>query len=447
MRRELLVWGAGAAAIQSVGIGRGLYNDEYLTWYAVSMDWGAMVENRLAAGHLPTWFAVTKAWVAMAGDAEWALRAPAAACAVGAVVAMRALVGRLVADVAVARWAAGLMMIHQLVLWSGQSARPYAAMLLGLVLCWLGVAMGGRRGGALAAVAAGGAGAMHLLALGPLAGLSVALALLRRWRMAAGVAAGGLVPVLVRLMVGGGGDGDGPRLQWVDPMRVFTSIGHAALGDGRHLVGGDVPMVVQWALLAALMVGWWRWRPERPVTAMVAGWLAGGWLTLVAGQALGGGVLGHARYFTPVVPAVVVLAAGGLAGLGERWRAGVALALVVAMAMMAGAWLVQRGDGARDVAQAMGAPVYAGGPAIPLLYEFRRTPTQLHVTGLEDEAAMWRFVEALGGGIDSFWLMAYDNRPLPGDRWLGESLPGWRITRREESGWARAALWERRRAE
>jgi uncharacterized membrane protein len=122
---------AGAFALRVVAIGRDdLRTDEIQTLHAVRLDVGAMVGERLRAGHVPLYFLIEKAWCSLFGTSQFALRLPSALFGVALLVPARSLFRRLSGEKAA--WAGvALVAAHPLFIELSREARMYS--LLGLV--------------------------------------------------------------------------------------------------------------------------------------------------------------------------------------------------------------------------------------------------------------------------------------------------------------------------
>jgi len=124
-----------AIALRVAALGRAdLWTDEIQTLSAVRLGWGAMVAERLAAGHAPLFFFVEKAWVGVAGESQAALRFPAVVFGVALLAPAWSLLRRLAGERA-AWWGTALLAVHPVFVELSREARMYSLLaLLALVV-------------------------------------------------------------------------------------------------------------------------------------------------------------------------------------------------------------------------------------------------------------------------------------------------------------------------
>jgi mannosyltransferase len=117
---------AAALALRVVALGDAdLWTDEIHTLHAVRLDVGAMVGERLAAGHAPVYFLIEKAWCSLFGTSQFALRLPSALFGAALLVPARSLFRRLAGEKAA--WAgAALVAAHPLFVELAREARMYS---------------------------------------------------------------------------------------------------------------------------------------------------------------------------------------------------------------------------------------------------------------------------------------------------------------------------------
>ena len=417
---------AVAAACLAVRTERGFFIDEYTTWRVASLPPADMIRDRLSNGHFPTYFAIVAGWIRVAGDSVTAMRLPSLACALASVSVFHALARELLGRRA--GLLAGLLFAtHQLPLWAGQTARPYAMGLLATLLAAWGVARWWRADADadadaaaagrprawrwLALGAAGSAATAATQALGalPLAGMALALAPLaigRRHdgghaqRARARIAIAALmvpmlamsvpVAVLATRQAKIQAPGNRPmRLPRVDGFLVAVGdnafgrlepwTGGAARYAGAALFGGLV-----WAGGAAWRggrrrrddgAGGWASSPAAragfPVRAVALGWFAAPPVAMALTECVTrASLVAQSRYHIPGVPGAVLLTAMGLGALTanpatRRLAAPAVAAAVIALqgAATAAHWLSD-GDGPRAVARAMAAAAPPGTPVL-----------------------------------------------------------------------------------
>lgn len=405
-----------------------LWYDEVLTADAIARSWGGMARERLSQGHLPTYFAVLKG-LGLSGGSEFMLRLPSAVmdgAAGGLVAVMAARIGGIVSAVA----AACLYATLPILIIYGQEARPYALQLLCVTLAMVGQ-IGLLRGegstrwnarlatwGALGSILAIPAGvvivALQHLALAACGALRQGASERRIWLrhiattwLAAIAALVLLIPSVITqagrptgLMKWQQGTAITPRIQEV----LYGTYGFTAPGDLDRYWPVSLNAPLMGSLLALVVIGLladWR-SPVRRYLAIVA---AG---TLLAFVGLAAVTAVVNRYLIGMMPAVVLLAALGVAALcAGRWSRYLALS-----------WLTLFGAGA--FLQSLDTL------AAPRKYDWRPVASFLHDAGVRqatlhtDFGLLWKELgyyvedadaiafEALRRGepIDQLWQKA-----------------------------------------
>lgn len=130
---------SGGAALRLIGLGReSLWNDELGSWtqYTLPTIWTAIVYT--SPQHVPGYWMLMHVWTRIAGDSETMLRLPSALFGIATIPAMFALGRRCYGD-REALIAAGLTAVAWAPVYYSQEARPYALLLLAVVLAttWL----------------------------------------------------------------------------------------------------------------------------------------------------------------------------------------------------------------------------------------------------------------------------------------------------------------------
>jgi mannosyltransferase len=205
---------ASAAAVGLFRLGApGLWLDEAVSWFGSGGPWQRLVERALAGDDTGgiLYSILLKPWMALAGDSEFALRLPSV-CAMVALVAVMAQVGRLLWGERAALAVGALTLIHPSVLPSGRQARGYILILLFTALCLLGLAWQWlnrqRPSRLLLGIASLAVTAVHVFGVAVVAGTAVASALLdwrhlagRQWHSRVARAARACIPFLPALLL------------------------------------------------------------------------------------------------------------------------------------------------------------------------------------------------------------------------------------------------------
>ncbi len=456
---------AGALALYLVHIWRGFYIDEYTSWLMTTLDLDLLVKERLRSGHLPTYFLLLWGWARLAGDSAVMLRLPSMVFVLGAVwcfpKALRTLYGE-----PVARVGGVFLAVHQLVVWSAQTARPYAPIVLFAVLAFWALARWMRDGRprdlvwlGLASLAGFAFHALFGLALGAFV-MTTLLALAHKPRRAAGALA---------VMAGAAAVMAAPLLALKEEQTNFepgggvfefkladglSGLARVVFGNFDHVWDKELLKYPIWLAAALALAGAAMWqRRQRDsegdsfrYTVLWIWFLVPFAGLIVAAGVPGTSVLSHERYYISLVPALVILIGQGavywdgrLAGRGAWrlvYRAGAPLVLV---APWLGGWLVEGGDGPRQLArQFEEAPDVIIGDLLPFLYEFRdEGVTFLDAAKIPTEEARQRLVEA-ADDHEALWLMIYNNYESPLDPLAEDPPPPWTAGEWREAGHARA---------
>ena len=336
---------AFAVRIASVDV-RQVWLDEALTQYAVALDWSGLIADRVSAGHSPFYFLIMKA-IGLDGSDLRALRIASAALDSLAAGGLAATVARY-AGARAGAFAALFYALNPLLLFWGQNARPY-----GMLMMWLAVGIYGAAGlisgarqnvfarrdsialsvglGGAAATLTGGVIAAGVLALSPLASLSLRTnrCFLRAWGRALMVPA--CVALAMAALISLPHAGAVQGLYWT--MRYAPLSGQSAAIVLTETVVGDRSTQLQPPLplgqggmtaLAGLLLILFavcirqalRDRAATPaVLPMVT--LAAAYPAVLLVVSLGTSLL-VGRYFLPAVAAALMLAAMGAAVMSRR---------------------------------------------------------------------------------------------------------------------------------
>lgn len=362
VRTEILVFAATAALVLATLLptlgSLALWYDEIITSNTASLDWTALVVNRLQFGHFPTYFGLMKL-VGLGGASEFWIRLPSALFSAGAggVLALIALrhIGRFAAVATALLYAAFPILISY-----GQEARPYSMMVFFLSLAMLGhISMltrqpGFRRYASLATL--GTLGAALAIPAGIVAVMAQHIALLacgilrapaaerRIWLRHLAitwivilVASLALIPSVLQQAAAPEG-----LMKWqvVMPLRarileaVLRIYGFMVDMDANRFLSTRYERVLGAALIALIAIGiaiGFRKIAQRYLVVVAIG-------MPVAFALIGSVSVSAARYMIGVVPATILLASSGATFLisRPRWRIPAAIILIVAAA---GLWL------------------------------------------------------------------------------------------------------------
>ena len=437
--------------------------DEYTTWRVINLSSHAeLLADRYQNGHLPGYFAGLRFWSLLAGESEIALRFPSAICMAFCAASVVVLAHELLS--ARPAFLAGVFFaLHQLTFWSAQTARPYAPLLLALLIAMIGVCRVAKGASLwwLVPVAVGSAAAM---AMQPLAGAVLAGWMLgmipaaRRdpGRVAALAAALVLAiaitqPLYARLASEQGNFA--PKELRLPFKGLADGLARVYLGDFRLLWRSDLLEIIgQLALLAHFGLAWVHLKGAR-VGSLSVRWLVGSWvgavlLALCVMAMMGSkSVLPHQRYYVVIMPALAIVAGAALVG-PEGWsrsRFNVAgLAIFAPVVVYTGAWLAQGGDGPKRVVSQVTDPLpaLAIGNTLAFQYEWRESTVRFLPT-LDPAEARAAF-DAAKGDRQPVWLVIYENKRSPLQEIYKNGVEGWEVRWRLEEGDARVAAFEPR---
>lgn len=450
-----------ASILALINLGRGLYVDEYTTWSVLGLSPSALIENRFRAGHLPGYFLALSWWSHLAGVSEVALRLPSVVLAVTALAATTAMVRDLF-DRRIATLAGVILATHQLFLWTAQTARPYAPLLLCTVIGWWALVRwlrGGSAGWLVALFVSGLIG----FATQPLHGATVAaqaLLLIVAWNRNRSRASGALAVLVATAVLAtpmlralAGEQQNFREKQFGLPLsRLIDGVAQVYLGDYTFAIKNDLPKFLVLAVLVAHLVGARKFLAPREATPERPGVLLSAWILvplaalLVMAGSGGKSVLAHERYYVTMLPAFAIVAALGadywLGRLGKPWGNASLAALAVALLGISAGWLVQPGDGPSVLARRMGDVKAVAGEEFSMAYEFRDRKIQLVHIELSGPTPD---LSAMAEAPDQVWLVVYDNHKHPLDVYFTAPPAGWSAVRREEYRDARAVLLQRDR--
>jgi hypothetical protein len=485
-----------ALVLFCVHLWRGLAVDEYTSWEVTGRGVGDLVRNRLRAGHFPAYFLLLKAWRSWAGDSEFALRLPSVLMTLAAVWVLARLAEDLF-DRETARLAALFCVLHQLTVWTAQTARPYAGVFLfGVLMAW-GLTRWwktGRLRWLWLVFFASGLGFSFLAAFA-MTVFSLAVACVwsarkgshRRawWGLAAMVTPVVLQSVLLwRLAESQKNYGAvEARLRL---RQAFNAVGHVFLGD-YSLWTKNWFLYLAWAFAIACGVGAWRFHRVssagpadaeenrdransldasfarfRASAVWCWAWTSLPLLFLTDSLFARKSVLAHERYFVPALGGLLLfLSVGVRYWMRLPWfqrRAWLPIALTLAaLASCTLGWLAQGDDGPKTVSGEMRRihpPRIIAGNVAGFEYEFRgdREVRFVDLTGISADEAEEKLSAAKPAG--PVWLTVYNNKKDALDAFLKNPPRGFRVVEcagshasdtrpvRLEAGNARAVLLE-----
>jgi len=466
-RRDLLpVWFFILAIVAlSTGLNRGFILDEYKTWMDTLLSPSDLLQDRLSSGHFPTYFMLAGAWAHLAGTREWVLRLPNVLMVAAGIFPLYFFVLRTFGK-RTAVLALLLFCFHQLVLWIGQTARPYAGLLLFSITGAWGCAewwnTGRRR--FLAVVSGSTFAAVSFMPLGALSFVAfIAAALLRFrhqprrvWPLVTAM----VIPLLLLLA---------PALvlarsqakfsvakqhSGFHPLKAVEGIADLAFGDFRLWGPGRIANLAM-AMLLLLLYGFSRGSDISPTIEPAAGnsvdrdrtksdgfpaksfllwWFFLPALSLAAAQAISGkNLMSQERYYSPCLGAIIVVFAAGLSGLwvSHRRLAWVAAAgCLFLMVPTSVAWWRDPGEGPPQVAHEMEQLENGHIPAVAghvrwLLYELHgKSPGKELFFERGDETRVDRILQYFQKGAVNQTIIHYNNgKKLPAG--LADALAKW----------------------
>lgn len=485
-RKDYLLLALLGVAVLIPGLWRGLTVDEYITWARGSwFPLPDLIRDRLQHGHFPTYFILMKGWMAAFGSSEVVMRIPGALMTVAALLLFRMLMGSL-SDRRTANLGAVIFALHQVVIWCGQTARPYAGMLLCSVAAALGIVRWwkeGRPGWLVLVAVATGVGFLFqaAFALTALAFVVAALTRVRRAPRRPLILTAALVaPLLILSLPAVSLARSQEKFRTAEPRKskvrlggISSSLGNVAFGT-VDVWAGNGWRYPGFLLFVGLLVaarsgakrgaagtallpegggpeggaepGRERQAAEEALPPLLAAWFLVPFAGLVAWQAgSGSSILSHERYFVPALGGMIALVALGVRrAQAIPWAGRVPLfAVLGALTANSAAFWISEGDGPKQVLRAMDAP----GSGIPvatdsvqsLCYEYREhEPEALDLKPLSLEEA--REELARFGRGRRVWLYIYNNSQDELDPLLESPPAGMVVERRHSFRSARAAL-------
>jgi uncharacterized membrane protein len=456
--------------LYSLHLWRGFYIDEYLTWRTTGETWQHLIEERLKAGHLPAYFLMTWALHPLLGSSEVAMRFPSVLFCLGAVFVFRRLTRELLPQ-PTASLATFFFALHQLTIWTAQTARPYAPLLFFSLLAALSLVFWWREGRWRWLIALTGFLLLGVAfqALTALAALAFVTTLLGAWRLHPRRAWTAIATIALA------------ALALALPIRLLGQEQHNyavgklgfPLGKGldglAHVFFGDYSFV--WdrgffehlftVLMIVLVVGAWRGlRPQAQTLALPSGefplrtflfnWAFVPWLGLILVAGIGGNkTLSHERYYTVCLAPLVMLMTLGVDYYTQRlqkrrgWRPVPLFASLFLILVCSVGWLLQRGDGPKVLAQRLDGPKVFWGATLPLRHDLAHPEAVFLNQSQEAQESLEsakRELSALGERYDALWLVIYNNKKDLLDPLLKNPPAPWKIERKEEYRDARAAL-------
>lgn len=435
----------------SLNLWRGLYADEVITWNTTRLPLDELVQDRLVAGHLPAWFVLEWAWVKLVGDSEIGLRGLSVLFAIAGVFAVRAMTKKMFGDERFALMAALILAIHQLTVWSAQTARPYAPLLFfaplavyTLMQWWT---TGERKH--LAGLAAACIFGLSIQAMfWPFAvAVCITLVLFARNKGGRSVAAlamimGSMLLVSPTLLALGGKQQSLQSQSWSFPIaKIQDAFSHVFLGDFTLVHDKDIWMYLLLALGALCLyraVNFLRSAPNPynfPRGALLLLWAAIPFACLFAAQAAGNSILAHERYFVILLPPIAITITAA------TWqRANLFRVVLVVLGIITTSWITKPGDGSKRFANEIGTPQAITGKAGPLIYEYRHDEVDLRYSRVLERGELEERVTELADQYSEIWLVVFDNKKSKLDILLASPPPPWKPVKRVEHGHMRGVL-------
>lgn len=442
---------------------RSFWTDEFITLNVIRLPWGAIADNRLAAGHYPTYFYALKAWSLPFGDSHTALRLPSTLWNLAGGLLL-ALYLRPWAGNRAALLAALFYAVQQRSVWAALEARPYAAVITLVIAAHFALARllagGGWRWG-LAYIAAAAAAVFHHMSVAPILLTHPLLLLLPNWRRArrarGPVLTASLVVLAALVLLAlrrASGDSAGESEPW-EYRFALRALAELFAGEYRYAFGSFFRYIICLLALWALWQAWAARRGEdfkRPELPLLLWWLASGFLV---GNVLT--ALGHMgqnyRYLTPAMPAALALMAWALAaGLSPpRARLGLGLAFAaILLATQVGYWgyqgnrvddavrQINRNARPGDIVFSVSTPAYSqtfwqyyGPPRLPLVIVNRDR---------SDTDALREIWQRHTRDKQRAWVLIYKDKQT--DFYdLVRELNDWKLVDEESVGKTRVALF------
>jgi 4-amino-4-deoxy-L-arabinose transferase-like glycosyltransferase len=458
--------------LYSLNLWRGFYIDEYLTWRTTGDTLSHLVQERLRAGHLPAYFLTTWALTPLLGSSEVALRLPSVLFCLGAVFAFRRLTRELLPQ-PTASLATFFFGLHQLTIWSAQTARPYAPLLCFSLLAALCLVFWWREGhgrwlvGLIVLLLVG----TTFQALTALVALAFVTTLLcaqrsnprRAWTAIGSIALVALALALPVCLLGQEQHNYAVGDAFSFPLKKgLNGLAHIFYGDYAFVWDRGFFKHLFTVLMVVTILGGWRWLSQRrseqpdgnfPLRVFLFNWAFVPWLGLILVAGIGGDkTLAHERYYTVCLAPLVVLLTLGVEYYTQRlqerprWRpVPMILSTVLIVACSVG-WLVQRGDGPKILARRMDGPRVFVGATLPLRHDIsdpNAVFVDLSEKSLESLEEATRELSSLAERYDALWLVVYNNKKDLLDPLIENPPSPWRIVKKEEYHDARAVLLAR----
>jgi len=454
--------------LYSLNLGRGFYIDEYLTWRTTGETLSHLVQERLLAGHLPSYFLMMWGLHPLLGSSEVAMRLPSVLFCLGAVLAFRRLTRELLPQ-PTASLAAFLFGLHQLTIWTAQTARPYAPMMCFSLLAALCLVFWWREGrrrwlvGLIALLLVG----TTFQALTALTALAFVTTLLfarrsnprRAWTTIGALALTALALALPVSLLGEKQHNYAVGTALSFPLKKgLNGLAHVFYGDYAFVWDRGFFKELFTVLMVVSLVGAWRGlRPRRseqpdgnfPLRVFLFNWAFVPWLGLILVAGIGGDkTLSHERYYTVCLAPLVALLTLGVEYYTQRleghprWRPAPLVVSVFLMAACSVGWLIQRGDGPKVLASKLDGPPVFVGATLPLRHDVVNPDAVFVELSEESLEKATQDLVALQEPYDALWLVVYNNKEDLLDPLLKNPPAPWKVVRREEYHDARAALLE-----
>ncbi len=445
----------------SLGIWRGFWRDEYITWETIRLSAGALWENRLASGHLPGYFLILSVWSKVFGESEIAMRAPSFLMMIAAVFAIGAFV-KVVAGRRAATIAMWITIFHPLAIWCAQNARPYAPLpLFGALAGWSMISYFQTRKKSYLVILFFsvflGVGLQAMFTL--LVGIMVVYLLLC-WKRkgylvlypAGMMIVAAFIQMIPLLFLAEKQTNYEAGMQKFPPFdRGVKGIARTFVGDYTEVTNNEFAWIFSLLLLLFAAYGCRKWLKDYKIKTDYSAPFTGTLILLLmivpatvltCAEGLDGKtVLGQYRYFSPMLPASICLGACAIIYYSEQIKkskpklsALPAIVFFLWMMPWSIAFWTMKGDGPSEFFEENPEHNVFVGDTIPARYHFRHDPEARFILLPRevDEDIIQGHFEAAGGG--PFWFMIYNNKEDRLDPYFEELPSGWKQMNSAEKG-------------
>ncbi|MCX7046741.1 MAG: glycosyltransferase family 39 protein [Candidatus Sumerlaeota bacterium] len=443
----------------------GFWTDELHTYGASAMDVKAMLQNRFSAGHLPLFFLMLNGWGHAVGFTEWTLRLPSVVFAALALLMFFALARACFERKRTAWLATGMFFFSPFLLWAAREARMYSFLILVATAAayFLLQYVFQRRTRFLA---------LYFLTM--LVGLNLHIILyfqvlahivfiLFHWRrrlwplLAASLLATTIsFPMLLKISKTQDEKKAHRGLIFADPTRGLRRLSDMALGSASDYAPTPKPLqhasnVILFILMTSAIVYLVRrgrisakrsrdGQPptnkahEKEILALRYGLCCIGvpWAALWLLAVVAFDRTGPARYYSPMLPPLILLLAVGFQSLGRRWwtwalMGAFALALATCLAIQMGS----EGPGVRESMAALkeqykpetDGVIYCNNGALRYAFPLYGAAAMKQIgisDELMDESEIMRMVDDFSKDNKRTWLLLYCTEDAPLRKLLGK---------------------------